>query len=127
MKKSKKWTLISMLIGIPIVILTVFFIISDVSIKIIPLWAVIGTFVVILLAPFIFFIVQRKADNAPLQKRRKLLLILLTVFILILLIIAIRCHILEISFGQVLLTNIAGIVFLIGVFFYAFFRKDKSN
>jgi len=134
MKKTKKWTLISMMIGFPVIILTVSLTISGANIKDFPLWIIIGIPALILISPFTFFFAQRKAQrrppNTPLQKRRKLLLIILGISSIPLLIISIIGHIQGISFWKNQFTNIGSILqwlLIIVIFLYAFFRKDKKK
>ena len=120
MKKSQKWILFSTMIGLMIIIPTIFITISGISIKEIPLWIPIVFFGL----TFIPFLVQPKVSGFPLRKRRKMLLILLGIYIVFLLIMTV---IKGMAFLKV--TNITSLIqylLFIVVFLYGFFRKDKE-
>ena len=124
-EQTKTWVLILMMIGIPIVILTTFFLISGISIKEMPLWTTIGVPIIIIGSTFIFLLIQPKAQSLSLQKRRKALLIILGVYIIFLIIMTI---IRGISFlGLTNIGSLIGYFFLITIFLYGFFRKDKES
>lgn len=127
MKKLQKSTLILMMIIIPIIILIVSLMITGISVKEFPWWAIIGIPALIFITPFTVLLTQSKIQNTPLEKRRKGLLILMGAFTVFLLFIAIICYMNGISFLQVLLTNLVSLVGLIAIFLYVFFRKDKEQ
>lgn len=81
MKKTKKWFIVPM-ITIPIVIIIIVsLLIAGISVKNLPLWAVIGIPLLILMTPFTFLFIQGKVYDTPLQKKKKRLLILFCAYI----------------------------------------------
>ena len=130
MKKSTKWVLILMMTVPAIIMLTVFLMITDVTLKDIPWWIIIGVLVFILVSPFTFLLTQRKLQNAALQKRRKWLLIFMGIFIVFLFMMSIICHIHGKSFWKIFFSNpglILQYILIVVIFFYAFFRKEKEQ
>jgi len=101
MKKSQKWIIILIMIALPIIIISTSLLISNISIKEVPVWAVIGIPVFILVSPFTFLLAQRTID-APLQKQKKMLLTVLCVYIIFSAIILILMHYVNYQFFWVL-------------------------
>ena len=101
MKKSQKWIIILIMITLPVIIISTSLLISGISIKEIPVWAVIGIPVFILVSPFTFLLAQRTID-APLQKQKKMLLTVLCVYIIFSAIILILMHYVNYQFFWVL-------------------------
>jgi hypothetical protein len=60
MKKSQKWIMILM-ITIPVITIAASLIVSGISLKGFPVWAIITVSTIILVSPFIFLLAQRSA------------------------------------------------------------------
>jgi hypothetical protein len=131
MKKSQKWLISLMIITPAIIVLTLFFIISGISIKEIPWWAIIGVSIVILVSPFTFLLSQRSAQRmqqgSTLQKRKKMFLtafgFLITFFAIILIIIY---YVNYEFFWVLLLFPICVLPFMFFEFLRLFFQRRKG-
>ena len=125
MKKSKKWILVSMIMGLVVIIMTVFLTINGTSIVDIQSKKnIIGLSVVILVSLFIILFIHPKVQNLSLQKKRIFLLILLSCYIIFLLVMTI---IRGISFWEFDISRIIQWLVIIVIFLIAFFQKDKEK
>ena len=128
MKKTQRLLLISILV-VPAIILTVFLILIDVSIKEFSKWAIVIP-ILILISPFIFFFAQRsakKAYDSPLVRQKNRFLTVWGVCIIFFAILLSICYYVNYDFFWVLLLTQFG--FLISVFllrFRLFFPKKKD-
>lgn len=128
MKKTHKWIVILMMTVLPIIVLTISFIISEISIKEVPIWAVIGIPVLILVSPFTFLLAQRRAEkkmyDVSLQKQKKTSLTILSVYIIFSAIMLIMLYCLNYRFFSAFLYALMPI--LPAIFIRLFFSKRKE-
>ena len=133
MKKLQKLGIILMIIIIPIIIIAVSLIVGGISIKDIPLLAIIGVSALILISPFTFLLAQRSAQrtyNATLQKQKKRLLTMFGIYIFFsaILLIVVLYYVSYQYFWVVFLAQILPpIFFMFFGNFRFFFPKEKKQ
>ncbi|MDR2979402.1 MAG: hypothetical protein LBV02_03020 [Bacteroidales bacterium] len=131
MKKSQKWIMILM-IAVPVIIITVSLIVSGISLKDFPVWAIITVSTVILVSPFTFFLTQRSAQwgisDASLKRQKKRFLTVWGAYIIFLAIILVVIYYFNYQFFQPFL--FIQTAFLLSLFFMnfrLFFPKKKES
>jgi len=130
MKKLQKEIIVLILI-IPAAILTIFLILSGISVKEMPLWAIIVIPTLILLSPFTFMMSSRYAQltyNLPLQKRKKRILTVLCALIFFSgIILTVTYYLVPYFFWIILFVMVLPMMFFIFLGnFRLFFPKDKK-
>ena len=129
MKKNQKRLLIWIAI-VPAIILTISFLITGISIKDLPWWAIIIP-ILLIATPFSFIFGQLNAQriyNAPLQEKKKKILIAWSVYniliaIILIIIYCVRYHLFWITFIQ--LVFVSFLIFF-GNFRLFFLKKKKT-
>jgi len=129
MNNSQKW-LFTLIVLIPAIILTVFFLLSGISVKELPRWIIIIP-IIILTMPFSFLLAQRSAqkiDSTNLQEQKKRFLTVWGIYFIFIgtMLTILYCFGYYSAFWANLFGSIGFLLFLFCWKFRLFFPKKKE-